>query len=639
MNVNEFADAQKTHNVVYPKLPTEEIAADDCIPFVPLLDGKESPDIIYQRWVLYNQLYVHFHSQVDDIVSNGEEDLKQNITDLLFNGDDQPENKGTFRTLFLLGSDSETPIEFTKNDPRNTCNVLMDMTSKEAPNVRMMLKRAMFNIFSKAQKDSLNLHTIVKDEGGGQQNDLVVDQNTEPAWYNHTKDALSEVSYDLSLVENFKSTFGKNLNLVFNFMDVDSFSFQTLDGFIQLLKNALKNDNVNFHLVFNINTNISIIEKNLSQSTLRLLKRNYSIVDISSNRGFKYANKIFESFLDTVDNKLNLSENFIKFILEKMANNTHHNLQLLTKILDYSLMSYFFENPFAVFIDPFNIKYLNESYLKLLRKCPTYMFFLDELVKEGAPVPEISNLLTNEDGAIEQFFAEFLVRDNPTNGHAKSVGKFLEEKCNTNNYNLIELYYNLLTDNLDNYLKKWPECENYKEELSFESVDTIFKELFTLDNKNDLLSQAMFPTYKTNMEDDLLRWEQVLSTQTDDTLAGMQDSESLSALNKEMGPIVGELFKVYREAPFVINVFDLYTAFKALLPQEQIIDFIKDYSSKDEAIAKFLENNKNEDDDTIFDKVVLVLYMQAMHDYENIGLINLITRNHDFVEKRVWRGM
>lgn len=134
--------------------------------------------------------------------------------------------------------------------------------------------------------------------------------------------------------------------MVFNFKDVDSINFNTLDNFIILLKSAFKYDHVKISLIFNINTNLSNIEKNLRQSTIRLLKRNYHKLDVSSNKGFKYGNQIFQSFLDTVDGKLNLSDRFVEFILSKMANNTNHNLQLLTKMLDYSLMSYFSRMPF-----------------------------------------------------------------------------------------------------------------------------------------------------------------------------------------------------------------------------------------------------------------------------------------------------
>lgn len=632
MNINEFADAQKTHNILYPVIDVTDNLDDPFVPFVSLLEGKETPDITNERWKLYNQLYSHFHSKVDNIVSNVEVDLKQKITSLLFDNERSERKRETFRTLFLLGSDSTTPIDF-KDIDSTTMNVRVDITAKESPNVRMMLRRSMFKLFSTAEENTNNVQNLVKVSQDEAASLIFDDRHT-----NHEGTTSNEVSYDLSLVENFKLLFGKNLNMVFNFKDVDSFNFQHIDGFLELLKNALKTKHVNIYLVFNINTNLSMIEKNLKQSTLRFLKRNYGILDISSNRGFKYANRIFEGFLDTVDGKLNLSENFIQFILDRMANNTNHNLQLLTKILDYSLMSYFYQNPFAVFIDPVNIEYLDDSYLKLLSKCPTYMFFLDGLIKQGAPTEEISNLLRNKDGAMADFFAEFLVRDNPINRHAKAVATILEDRCNIQNYNLIELYYNLLTDNLDDFLKSWPESQQYKDELAFESVDTIFKELFTLDNNNDLLSEAMFPKYKTNMEDDLLCWEQTLAKNQDESFNELKDMESLNILNMALGPIVGQLFKVYREAPSTINLFDFFSAFKETLPKSEILNFLVDYQSEDDELKIFMEKN-NDNHDVVFDKVSLILFMQSLFDFENIGLVKASGKNYDIVDKYIWRGI
>lgn len=49
--------------------------------------------------------------------------------------------------------------------------------------------------------------------------------------------------------------------MVFNFKDVDSINFNTLDNFIILLKSAFKYDHVKISLIFNINTNLSNIEK------------------------------------------------------------------------------------------------------------------------------------------------------------------------------------------------------------------------------------------------------------------------------------------------------------------------------------------------------------------------------------------
>ena len=607
MNVSEFADAQRSHYTVYPSLPQSN-KNDKHIPFVKLLSGKESEVNVEKRWELYHQLHSHFHDQVDHIIDNIEADLKAEISDLLYS--ETTQKRRCFNTIFLLGSDSTTKIEL--KDESSRYNVLIELTPKESPNVRMMLRRSMYKLYSAADAEE---HPTIKYEDINDEDGDFTEQN-------------NDVSYDLSLVENFKRLFGKDLAMVFNFKDVDSINFNTLDNFIILLKSAFKYDHVKISLIFNINTNLSNIEKNLRQSTIRLLKRNYHKLDVSSNKGFKYGNQIFQSFLDTVDGKLNLSDRFVEFILSKMANNTNHNLQLLTKMLDYSLMSYFFQNAFSVFIDPVNVDFLNDDYLKILSRCPTFMFFVEGLIKQHAPADEILSLLTNKNRGLEEFFVEFLVRENPINGHAKFVARFLEEELNITNFNLIELYHNLLIGKLDSYLDRWSACKEYKDRLHFEPIDTIFQELFTLDNRSGLLTQSIFPSYKSNIEDNLLSWEQVLPSldkENYDTLSG--------DLDKIMAPVLGQLFKLYREANRTINIYDFYIAFRETLPKEEILNFIR----KDPSNTKLLELAETPD---AFDKVALILFMQAIFAFENMGLIKFqSTKSYDLVEKCVWRGI
>ncbi|CAI4616393.1 CQS_1a_G0034040.mRNA.1.CDS.1 [Saccharomyces cerevisiae] len=607
MKVSEFADAQRSHYTVYPSLPQSN-KNDKHIPFVKLLSGKESEVNVEKRWELYHQLHSHFHDQVDHIIDNIEADLKAEISDLLYS--ETTQKRRCFNTIFLLGSDSTTKIEL--KDESSRYNVLIELTPKESPNVRMMLRRSMYKLYSAADAEE---HPTIKYEDINDEDGDFTEQN-------------NDVSYDLSLVENFKRLFGKDLAMVFNFKDVDSINFNTLDNFIILLKSAFKYDHVKISLIFNINTNLSNIEKNLRQSTIRLLKRNYHKLDVSSNKGFKYGNQIFQSFLDTVDGKLNLSDRFVEFILSKMANNTNHNLQLLTKMLDYSLMSYFFQNAFSVFIDPVNVDFLNDDYLKILSRCPTFMFFVEGLIKQHAPADEILSLLTNKNRGLEEFFVEFLVRENPINGHAKFVARFLEEELNITNFNLIELYYNLLIGKLDSYLDRWSACKEYKDRLHFEPIDTIFQELFTLDNRSGLLTQSIFPSYKSNIEDNLLSWEQVLPSldkENYDTLSG--------DLDKIMAPVLGQLFKLYREANMTINIYDFYIAFRETLPKEEILNFIR----KDPSNTKLLELAETPD---AFDKVALILFMQAIFAFENMGLIKFqSTKSYDLVEKCVWRGI
>ncbi|CCK71663.1 origin recognition complex subunit 3 KNAG_0H02480 [Huiozyma naganishii CBS 8797] len=623
MDFGKFVDAQKTHKTLFPTFDYIDDDNDQDIPFVRLLDGEEPVEVMTKRWELYNQLHSHFHDQVDDIVSNIETDLKKEISHILFDSEQSGrKSKPCFKTLFLLGSDSSTDIEFPEDNDPSVMNVLIELSPKESPNVRMMLRRSMFKLFT--QTDAILRSSSIAKE-------LDVTLETMPQL---TDDLQTSASYDLTLVENYKKLFHRDLNLVFNFKDTDSFHFADLNDFIVLLRSALKNEHVKMNLVFNINTNISNIEKNLKQSTLRLLKRNFHKLDVSSNKGFKYGNRIFQIFLDTVDGKLNLSARFVNFILDKMANNTNHNLQLLTKILDYSLMSYFFQNPFSVFIDPVNTCYLQDTYLKLLAKCPTYMFFIDGLIKERAPKSEILSLIHNEDNALENFFVEFLVRDNPINRHAKFVANFLEEELNVSNFNLIELYHNMLEGKLDFYLKTWPQCEEHKEKLAFKQIDTMFQELFTIDNGTGLLTQAMFPAYKSNMEDDLLCSERILPELLVAPDEAAQVPESLKVLNSSMDPIISQLFQLYREAGASINIYDFYCAFKETLPQQKILQFLQDESLRNEKLKTLLSG------ELVFDKVALVLFMQGLFDLEHLGFTrSAYSKNSEDIEKAVWRGI
>lgn len=637
MDVTEFADAQRSHYTVSPKLKKRKKGASKN-PFVKLLEGKELDQNVERRWDLYHQLHSHFHDQVTNIVENIEVDLKGEISNLLFNGKKKRDTKPCFNTLFLLGSDSTTKIELPPTDS-NVFNVLVELTPKESPNVRMMLRRSMFKLFTSADAE-LHHRNFVKNElsedkvSDDEENADVHGEEITGGDFQEEEDGSGQidVSYDLSLVENFKNLFGKNLNMVFNFKDVDSINFQTLDNFIAVLRNALKNEHIQINLVFNVNTNMSNIEKNLTQSTIRFLKRNYHTLDVSSNKGFKYGNRIFQSFLDTVDEKLNLSAKFVDFLLSKMANNSTHNLQLLVKILDYSLMSYFFHNPFSVFIDPVNIDFLNEDYLDMLIRCPTFMFFVEGLIKQNAPSEEIRSLLTNEDSALAEFFAEFLVRENPINRYAKYVAEVLEKELHIHNYNLIELYYNLLVGKLESYLERWPVYRNSQKKLKFEPIDTIFQELFTLDNNNELLSQALFPCYKFNLENDMLNWEHTLPLGQ-----SKANDQTLSKLDSSMAPIVGHMFKLYREANSSINVYDFYTTFRDTLPKKEIMDFLDETSDVDSNMHRFLLNNEKE---KVLDKVSLALFMQAIFDFDHMGIIKTQNnKNYDVIEKCIWRGI
>ncbi|SCU79347.1 LAFA_0B02542g1_1 [Lachancea sp. 'fantastica'] len=638
MSLSEFAEAQKPYYTVQPRVKRRKVSCrKGTDPFVKLLSGEETMDMVNKRWTLYHQLHSQFYAQVDEIVQRIERDMRREISNVLVNGS-KTCSSPSFNCLFLLGSDSTTNIELLDQDA-HTMNVIIDLKPKESPNVRMMLRRSMFKLLSAAeasQAGQANLNS--KSKSTEEEN-----RNTDNELDEFESTANVGVSYDLSLVQNFKKVFKKNLKLVFNFKDVDSFNSQVLDDFINLLKSSLEHDSVDICLVLNINTNLSNIQKNLKQSTVRSLKKNFTIIDLSHNKGFKYANQTFQSFLNTVEGKLNLSSDFVGFILEKMANNATHNLQLLTKILDYSLMSYFFQNPFSVFIDPTNVTYLDDNYLPPLIKCPTFMSFIDGMVRDQAPSDEIIRLLENQDSSLKEFFAEFLIRENPINDHLKLVVEVLENQLGVFNYNLIDLYHHMLTGKLSEFLAKWPASQEFDDILKFKLVDIIFQELFTLDNSKELFSQSLFPYLRSNLEDNLINSDRILPP-------AVKRQHKASPFNEDFEATIDlplcKLFSLYREASSLINLYDFYCAFKETVCEKTLLNYVK--SAIDSADSRFKEEErtqvknlvKNQGLDVVVEKMILVWFIQSVSEFQQIGLLKGTNNTScEVVEKCIWRGL
>ncbi|SCU85864.1 LADA_0D10352g1_1 [Lachancea dasiensis] len=632
ISLNEFAEAQKPHYTIHPRVKRRKLSCQKGVdPFVKLLSGQESLEMVHNRWTLYHQLHSQFYCQVDEILHRIEQDIHREISNILARNL-KARRAPCFNSLFLLGSDSTTSIELPNEDTEKL-NVIIDLTPKESPNVRMMLRRSMFRLVSAAEAP-------YKKHAKFEEPDEEVKSEETP----NSQLAMDlGVSYDLSLVQNFKKIFKKGLKLVFNFKDVDSFNSQVLDDFINLLNSLLTCESVEICLVLNVNTNLSNIQKNLRQSTVRLLKKNLSVVDLSHNKGFKYANQTFQSFLNTVDGKLNLSSEFVGFILEKMANNATHNLQLLTKILDYSLMSYFFQNPFSVFIDPTNVTSLDAHYLPPLVKCPTFMTFIDGMVRDHAPSEDIVSLLENENAALEEFFTEFLVRENPINGHLKLVVDVLENQLGVFDYNLIDLYHHMLTGKLGDFLSKWPSCEQFDDILAFEPVDIIFQELFTLDNSKELFSQSLFPYLRTNLEDNLINSDRILPPAT-------KFQKEPNPFEVDFGSLIDlpicHLFSLYREASALINLYDFFCAFNEALPRQRLLGYVNNVMNttsshvSNEQKIKIQALIEGDDVGSVVDKMVLVWFIQSISEFQLIGLLKGNNNSaYEVVEKCIWRGL
>ena len=163
----------------------------------------------------------------------------------------------------------------------------------------------------------------------------------------------------------------------------------------------------------------------------------------------------------------------------------------------------------------------------------------------------------------------------------------------------------------------------------------MFQELFTLDNNTGLLTQSLFPFYKTNIEDDLLSWERVLPISSIMQETTINEIASLKVLNNSMAPIVSQMFKLYREANSMINLYDFYVALRESLPEEQIMNFLIEQSQHDKDLKKFLISSNK-----VYEKTVLIFFIQELSNLNHLCLFRQTTnKKAEIAEKCVWKGI
>lgn len=643
MDLGEFAESQKQSFVYTPKFRKDGIDKFDHgsspVPFVKLFEGKESDESVLSRWMLYNKLHADFHATVDDILASIDKEVVSSISNTIQELIEPASTRAKsyaqtkqFKTLILLGSDVDTNIELPEDTP-DYYNVFVDLEPKDAPNVRLLLKRVIFKML-----EAMELKLQEQANAGG----------TDDTGIEYDEDVARSLRlYDMLVFEMFQPTFKRKLNLIINFKETETFFMNVFQEFIDLMKSTLNIDGMQVCFIFNLATNVEKFENNLDQSTVRAISSEVRTVDLSNTKGYKYSNMIFQSFLDCVDRKLNLSPKFVKFILDKMDNNTNQNLQLLLKILDYSLMAYFFNNPYSIFIDVANISFLDSKYLDRLTKCQTFLDFVENMVNSKADAEDILSLLSNENNALEEFFVDFLVAENPINDKLHQIIDILENKLHIYDYNLIDLYYHMLNNRLIDYLEKWESCKEYKDEFDFENIQIVFQELFTLDNNNGLLSQGLFPFFRTNLEDNLLNCERVLPrTKAIQMMSNskIEFTDLEVKLNELITPIISQVFALYREASFFINVYDFFTAFKESLPKAEIYELLKTALASEEVQTsvksksqKILEQLSEEE---FMDRLALVWFIKGLTECQYLGILKTQRyKTYEVVEKIIWRGI
>lgn len=135
------------------------------------------------------------------------------------------------------------------------------------------------------------------------------------------------------------------------------------------------------------------------------------------------------------------------------------------------------------------------------------------------------------------------------------------------------------------------------------------------------------PPYRAVLEEALSRAEQYIPKR----------GESIEK------PLLVEMFKLYREAPMTINIYDYYESFEGNLDQEKYITILRralnglraTCISQDPAVVETI--NEVMEEPRGWKKMVLAIFIQHIADLKYMGFFRPISRTVDVMDKAVWK--
>lgn len=204
---------------------------------------------------------------------------------------------------------------------------------------------------------------------------------------------------------------------------------------------------------------------------------------------------------------------------------------------------------------------------------------------------------------------------------------FDEDSCVSDLFSTKKLESQNIKEVLLTYINEVHKCVEPKLEKN------LFYEVFTLDggefvnlgvsleeNYENLMLNLLRPKLRTTLE------------------SGLEDPDSylrnelINTDSKRVQPLICQLFRVYKDAPVLINIYDFYTAFAASLNND-ILDEIVRYNP-DKSLNTLLTACKKGNKE-IWNKVTYSWFLQACHELINIGILKEKSKN-DYLEKAIW---
>ncbi|EGW31238.1 uncharacterized protein SPAPADRAFT_141552 [Spathaspora passalidarum NRRL Y-27907] len=633
------------------------------VPFVSLFNGLETKSKAQQRYDLYNKIWEHQLTKIQSILNNANDDLYQDLIKFI-NGNQADKLSVAFLQLTSnIANNLRTLNEFKQvlaASKNSTIYKIMSINSKNCTNTRAALRE----IIKQFEDDS---HEIPDEEGDKEEE--VFDE--EP----------TRANYDLDIIESWFMSFKKtpNIKMVLILEDTNSINNHVLNQLIKIL--SAYSTTLPFRIIMGLSCdNISNwVNSNLSNE-MRLLIDGYKLKsNDNKSLGYIILNNLFLTPDLTDDNPLLLNKTTTTIILNRFEN-SNNSIDSLIAEIKLCYMIYFYQSPLSLL----HVETPKEIYIQGLRKLPSFKRHIEYQLHKGE-LEDIEELLTKDEPVVNLFnqaklkFQKFkliamnainiiyqlhnkrapvrkqkfelyklllsnkllnskylndILRGLPklsdtevgsilldlTDDCQESIGKIEDEKLIVLNKVISEMEnFQELTDRLKDYFNN--------DVLLTPLDDVVFHEIFSMngglirekwnreplfeENFENLMINLVRPNLRATIESGLDNYETYLGN-------SLIEHESVDKL---IAPTLSHLFKVYKEAPVAINIYDFYQAFSLSLNRNEI--------------QKSLDKDLSQDE---WDKMTYSWFIQNCFELMMMGLLKEKPKG-DVLEKAIWKGV
>ncbi|CAI5758422.1 unnamed protein product [Candida verbasci] len=597
---------QSDFDSVFESLTNQKKLKTNDTPFLNLFNGLETDENVKFRYGMFQRIWSHQLVKIQSILNNANNELFNNLLEFLKTPKSDKLDIGYVQLTSNTANNFRILNEFYNYITDKLDYKIVKLNSKNCVNIKSALRE------------------VVKQAG---------------------KVQTGKLNYDL---DNIKG----DERIVVVLEDTNLTNNQVLNQLLKIL--AAHDLQLKVILGLSCYTVTSWINSNLSDD-LNLSTKGYKFKsNDNKSLGYIILNNLFLTPELNDDNPLLIEKKLSTIILSRFEN-ANNSVDSLISEIKLCYMICFYQSPLSILLakDEFS-----ELYIDGLRKLPSFKKYIEIQLYDKRDVKEIFDSVEELFKSTKLKYKKFkLTIMNAINviydiDPKRSKEKFELYKLLINNKLLNSKYLNDCINNLNNYTNEAlsvilqnigkdckEEIEGVQDEFFIEFNKTLsrrnlsetlqvyfnndllttpleymlFNEVFTM-NGGTLSSTSLFEENFENLMIKLLRPN--LRETVESSLESPETYLGNPLLGDEpvIAPTLSYLYKIYKEAPVSINMYDFFQAYKSVVPR--VI----------------------RTDDETWHKMVYSWFLQNCAELMHLGLLQMKPKG-DYLEKALWKGV